>query len=126
MKLWMPIMLCGIAVAQDNPHQHMTASLQVPLQPLAQHVRQLEEAMTYLGQPFKSADLRRIDEAIANYQASLTAETPPAIIRCPRTPTSRFSSSHSIIVCCELSTRTSAIRRRGRSACGRRWGLGCC
>jgi hypothetical protein len=66
MKLWMPIVLCGIAVAQDTPHQHPAATPQVPLQPLAQHVRQLEEAMTYLGQPFKPADLRRIHEAIAN------------------------------------------------------------
>src|SRR5215469_13725463 len=66
MKLWMPIILCGIAVAQDTLHQHPTGSPQVPLQPLAQQVRQLEEAMTYLGQPFKAADLRRIHEAIAN------------------------------------------------------------
>ncbi|HKE23526.1 MAG TPA: CehA/McbA family metallohydrolase [Bryobacteraceae bacterium] len=66
MKLWMPIVVCGIAVAQETPHQHPMTPPQVPLQPLAQHVRQLEEAMTYLGQPFKSADLRRIDEAIAN------------------------------------------------------------
>jgi hypothetical protein len=66
MKLWMPVVLCGIAVAQDTPHQHPEATSKVPLQPLAQQVRQLEEAMTYLGQPFKAADLRRIHEAIAN------------------------------------------------------------
>src|SRR5215469_7930602 len=66
MKLLMPIVLCCIGMAQDTPHEHPVAAPQVPLQPLAQHVRQLEEAMTYLGQPFKSADLRSIDDAIAN------------------------------------------------------------
>jgi hypothetical protein len=65
MKIWGAVILCGIAAAQDTTHQHsMPAS--IPLQPLAQQVRQLEEVMTYLGQPFGTADLRRIDEAIAN------------------------------------------------------------
>jgi hypothetical protein len=66
MKLGMLLVLCGIAVAQETTHQHATARPLVPLQPLAQQVRQLEEAMTYLGQPFPAADLRRIHEAIAN------------------------------------------------------------
>src|SRR6185369_7918591 len=66
MKLWMTVLFCGIAAAQDTVHQHATVPAAVPLQPLAQQVRQLEEAMTYLGQPFGSADLRRIHEAIAN------------------------------------------------------------
>ena len=66
MKLWLIIVLCGAAAGQDTTHQHTTASAPIPLQPLAQQVRQLEEAMTYLGQPFGSADLRRIHEAIAN------------------------------------------------------------
>jgi len=38
----------------------------VPLQPLAQHVRRLEDAMNYLGQPFPAADQRAINAAIAN------------------------------------------------------------
>jgi hypothetical protein len=38
----------------------------VALQPLAQQVRQLEEALNYLGQPLPVADQRRIHEAIAN------------------------------------------------------------
>jgi hypothetical protein len=66
MKLWMTVILCGISAAQDTAHQHATAPASIPLQPLAQQVRQLEEAMTYLGQPFGTADLRRIHEAIAN------------------------------------------------------------
>src|SRR5436190_13315226 len=56
MKLWLTISFCGIAAAQAP----------IPLQPLALQVRQLEEAMTYLGQPFPAADLRRIHDAIAN------------------------------------------------------------
>lgn len=66
MKLWVTLILCGIVAAQETAHQHATAPAPIPLQPLAQQVRQLEEAMTYLGQPFGAADLRRIHEAIAN------------------------------------------------------------
>ena len=66
MKLLMTVILAGISAAQDTPHQHATAPASIPLQPLAQQVRQLEEAMTYLGQPLATADLRRIHEAIAN------------------------------------------------------------
>jgi hypothetical protein len=38
----------------------------VPLQPLAQQVRRLEDAMNYLGQPFPAADHAAINAAIAN------------------------------------------------------------
>ena len=65
MKLWITVVLCGMAGAQNTSHQHTTPA-SIPLQPLAQQVRQLEEAMNYLGQPFGTADLRRIHEAIAN------------------------------------------------------------
>src|SRR6476646_964792 len=64
MKLCVALLFCAGATAQDQ-HQH-TAAPAVPLQPLAQQVRQLEEAMAYLGQPFGAADLRRIHGAIAN------------------------------------------------------------
>ncbi|MGC9946725.1 MAG: CehA/McbA family metallohydrolase [Bryobacteraceae bacterium] len=37
-----------------------------PLQPLAQQVRRLEDAMNYLGQPFPPADHKAINAAIAN------------------------------------------------------------
>src|SRR5260370_8831233 len=67
MKLWATvILLCGIASAQDTTHQHATVPAPIPLQPLALQVRKLEEAMSYLGQPFSVAGLRSIHEAIAN------------------------------------------------------------
>ena len=64
MRLWLATMVCGIAAAQQTAHQHPAAP--VPLQPLAQQVRQLEEALSYLGQPLPVAEQRRINEAIAN------------------------------------------------------------
>jgi len=66
MKFWVAVILCGLGVAQDTTHQHSAASAPVPLQPMALQVRQLEEALNYLGQPLSAADLRRIHEAIAN------------------------------------------------------------
>ena len=42
------------------------AAAQVPLQPLAQQVRRLEDAMNYLGQPFPAADQAAINAAIGN------------------------------------------------------------
>ena len=51
------------------------AAAQVPLQPLAQQVRRLEDAMNYLGQPFPPTDHSAINAAIANPDASAaTAE----------------------------------------------------
>lgn len=47
-------MLCGFA------------SGQVPLQPFAQQVRQLEEALNYLGQPLSPAGHQKINSAIGN------------------------------------------------------------
>ncbi len=38
----------------------------VPLQPLAQQVRQLEEALNYLGQPLSTAEQQLINNAIGN------------------------------------------------------------
>src|SRR5438045_3505800 len=38
----------------------------VPLQPLAQNIRRLETALVYLGQPFRPADQKAINEAIGN------------------------------------------------------------
>lgn len=42
------------------------AQTAVPLQPLAQQVRRLEDAMSYLGQPFPAADHSAINAAIGN------------------------------------------------------------
>jgi len=50
-----------------------SAAAQVPLQPLAQQVRRLEDAMNYLGQPFPAADHSAINAAIANTDAGAAA-----------------------------------------------------
>ena len=57
------------AAAQSPAHQH-AAEPAVPLQPLAQQVRRLEDAMNYLGQPFPAADHAAINAAIAIPDAS--------------------------------------------------------
>ncbi len=51
-----------------NAQQVQLPSPAVPLQPLAQQVRQMETALLYLGQPFSADELARIDEAIADAQ----------------------------------------------------------
>jgi hypothetical protein len=53
-----------------NAQQVQLPSPAVPLQPLAQQVRQMETALLYLGQPFSADELARIDEAIADAQES--------------------------------------------------------
>ena len=58
MKLGIALILSGIAAAQ----RPATA----PLQPLAQQVRQLEDALNYLGQALPASDQQRINNAIAN------------------------------------------------------------
>ncbi len=49
-------LFCGLAAAQDA----------VPLQPLALQVRQLQDALAYLGQPLSGAEDRQINDAIGN------------------------------------------------------------
>jgi hypothetical protein len=56
------------AAAQTPAHQH-DSDAAVPLQPLAQQVRRLEDAMNYLGQPFPAADHEAINAAIATADA---------------------------------------------------------
>ena len=53
-----------------NAQQVQLPSLAVPLQPLAQQVRQMETALSYLGQPFSADELAHIDEAIKDAQES--------------------------------------------------------
>jgi len=60
------------AAAQIATHQHAPPA--VPLQPLAQQVRRLEDAMNYLGQPFPPADHSAINAAVANTDASAAVE----------------------------------------------------
>ncbi|HEY2015186.1 MAG TPA: CehA/McbA family metallohydrolase, partial [Bryobacteraceae bacterium] len=56
-------------------HQHPSAAPPVALQPLAQQVRQLEEALNYLGQPLPAADHKRINDAIGESdQAAAVAQ----------------------------------------------------
>jgi hypothetical protein len=57
-----------VVIANAQPVQ--LPSPAVPLQPLAQQVRQMEAALSYLGQPFSADELARIDEATADAQES--------------------------------------------------------
>jgi hypothetical protein len=79
MKHWALLVICGAAAAQQATHQHPTAP-PVPLQPLAQQVRQLEEALNYLGQPFTAQDMRRIHEAVANPDESAAVHALEAVL----------------------------------------------
>jgi hypothetical protein len=54
--LSLSIMGCLMLSAQDNTR--------VPMQPFALHVRQLEDALDYLGQPLPPADQKAINDAI--------------------------------------------------------------
>jgi len=54
------------AAAQTAVHQHGSSQPDVPLQPFAQQVRRLEDALEYLGQPLAAADQRAINEAIGD------------------------------------------------------------
>lgn len=56
----------AIGFSQQATHQHSTPAPSVPLQPLAQQVRRIAEALDYLGQPFPPAVQQRINSAIAN------------------------------------------------------------
>src|SRR5262249_49345043 len=64
MRIVSAFLLCVVAIAQETAHQHPAPS--VPLQPLAQQARQIEEALNYLGQPLPAAVHQRINSAIAN------------------------------------------------------------
>ena len=66
MKLGMVFLFWGVAAAQEGAHQHPAAPPPVALQPLAQQVRQLEEALNYLGQPLPAASRKRINDAIGD------------------------------------------------------------
>ncbi|HVT93507.1 MAG TPA: CehA/McbA family metallohydrolase [Bryobacteraceae bacterium] len=58
------VILLGVT-AILGPAQTAVAQ-STPLQPLAQQVRQLEDALNYLGQPLPAAAQRRINDAIGN------------------------------------------------------------
>ena len=71
MKLGIVTLFTAALAAQEAAHQHPAAS--IPLQPLAQQVRQLEEALNYLGQPLSR-------------RRSCGASTTPSAIRTRRPP----------------------------------------
>ena len=56
--------LLGAVVALNCMAQNMGETPKVPLQPLAQHVRQVQEALSFLGQPLLAADAQRINAAM--------------------------------------------------------------
>lgn len=64
MKLNLGIVLCTVLAAQGIAQQHQPPP--IPLQPLAQQVRQLEDALNYLGQPLPASAHQRINTAIGN------------------------------------------------------------
>jgi len=54
------------AAAQTAPHQHAASGPDVALQPFAQQVRRLEDALEYLGQPLAAVDQKAINEAVGD------------------------------------------------------------
>ena len=54
------------AAQAPNDHRHDSARPKVPLQALAQQVRELESALDYLGQPLPAGDHRAINDAISD------------------------------------------------------------
>ena len=65
------ILLCCVAAA---------AQPAIPLQPLAQQVRQLAEALDYLGEPLSAKESAAIDSAIANPDESAAVAALQAIL----------------------------------------------
>src|SRR5689334_21045878 len=78
MKIGILFLLGSIAAAQEA-HQHPAAP-SIALQPLAQQVRQLEDALAYLGQPLPPADHKRINDAIANTDAAAAVTQLQAVL----------------------------------------------
>ena len=71
----------GAAQAPGDPSPH-PSTRPVPLQPLAQHVRLLERALSYLGQPLAPEDRDRINHATAGTdEAAARAEIEAALDR---------------------------------------------
>src|SRR5689334_15297145 len=65
---WTPNWISG------QPEIHPSPNAPVSLQPLADHVRQIETALDYLGQPFAPSDRDRINAAIAMTDESAAIE----------------------------------------------------
>ncbi len=80
MKSVLCMIFLASAFAQQLEHQHPPVTAPVPLQPLAQQVRQLEDALNYLGQPLPAAVHQRVNAAIGNAsEAAAVAELEAAL-----------------------------------------------
>ena len=64
MKLILGFIFCTVLTVQVVAQQHQQPP--ISLQPLAQQVRQLEDALNYLGQPLPASAHQRINTAIGN------------------------------------------------------------
>ena len=58
-------MVAAISAVAQTTHVHHEEAATVPLQPLAQQVRRIENALEYLGQPLGATDQKRINDAMA-------------------------------------------------------------
>ena len=65
----------GAAAFGQTTHVHHEEAAAVPLQPVAQQVRRIENALDYLGQPLAAADARRINEAMAESDEAAAVHT---------------------------------------------------
>lgn len=68
MRSILALLVCsaGASMAQQ--------AVAVPLQPMAQQVRRVETALSFLGQPFSPADRKQIDDAIGNSDEAAAVE----------------------------------------------------
>jgi hypothetical protein len=80
MKLSIGVIFCSLSFAQQAAHQHPQPAPVVPLQPLAQHVRRLEDALNYLGQPLSAGEHRRINAAIGDSDEAAAVQQIEAIL----------------------------------------------
>src|SRR3989442_6920570 len=70
------LFLAGLSTAEPG----RVAAAAIPLQPLAQQVRLLENALSYLGQPLGPADHERINRAIAGADEAAGAAEIEAVL----------------------------------------------
>ena len=64
LRLRIALLVFAAAFTQDAMSQNMEQTPKVALQPMAQHIRQVQEALSFLGQPLPAADAERINVAI--------------------------------------------------------------
>ncbi|HYY72097.1 MAG TPA: CehA/McbA family metallohydrolase, partial [Candidatus Bathyarchaeia archaeon] len=63
-----------LTLAQNSCAQNVEQTPKVALQPLAQQVRQVEEALSFLGQPLVAADAQRINAAMGRPDEAAAVE----------------------------------------------------